>query len=172
MVITLKLFIPIYEFLAGTVLLWIDYIPYRFNLLNQYQSFILLVGISLIILALTSIYLLSKRRGFGNYFKSLIDTNRLRSFLRQQNSINDFTSKAKVNLDQRIYNSALWHTYIDYAENSMTVWVCIPNNFKAKKVLDSNLDNIAQEVSSYTDKYICSTYTRKGSFYLYKGEKK
>ena len=54
----------------------------------------------------------------------------------------------------------------------MTVWVCIPNNFKAKKVLDSNLDNIAQEVSSYTDKYICSTYTRKGSFYLYKGEKK
>lgn len=54
----------------------------------------------------------------------------------------------------------------------MEVWACIPNNFKAKKVLDSNLDNIAQEVSSYTDKYICSGHTRKGNFYVYKGEKK
>ena len=40
------------------------------------------------------------------------------------------------------------------------------------KVLDSNLDNIGQELISFTDNYICSGHTRKGSFYIYKGEKK
>lgn len=123
-------------------------------------------------IAVTSIILLIRKRGLKNYLKSLVDTSRFRQFLRQQNSINEFTAKTNVDFNQKIYNSALWYTYIDYTKASMDVWVCIPNNFKAKKLLDSNLDNIAQEVSSYTNKYICSTYTRKGSFYHYHGEKK
>lgn len=168
----MKLFLPLYEIAVGVISLILDYLTHRFNLLTTYQTFFLLIGIISLAVALLSIFLLIRNRGLKNYLKSLIDTNRLRNFLRQQNSINDFTSKAKVNLDQRVYNSALWYTYIDYAEDSMEVWVCIPNNFKAKKVLDSNLDNIAQEVSSYTDKYICSGHTRKGSFYVYEGEKK
>lgn len=168
----MKLFMPLYEVLIGLTAMCINWIMHRFNLLVQYQTTILIIGVGLLILAAISVYLSSRRRGFVNYCKSLDDTVRLRRFLRQQNSINDFTSKEKVDLDQRIYNSALWYTYIDYAKDSMEVWVCIPNNFKAKKVLDSNLDNIAEEVSSYTDKYICSGYTRKGSFYIYKGTKK
>lgn len=168
----MKLFLPIYELLASVIIICLDWLIHRFNLFIQYQTIVLIIGVGLLILAAISVYLLSRKRGFGNYCKSLNDSCRLRSFLRQQNTINDFTSKAKVTLDQRIYNSALWYTYIDYAEDSMEVRVCIPNNFKAKKVLDSNLDNIAQEVSSYTDKYICSGHTRKGSFYIYKGEKK
>lgn len=172
MVINVKLFLPIYESLAGLVAICLDWLIHRFDLFTQYQTIILVAGIGLLVLAVFSLYVLSRKRGFINYCKSLNDTCRLRQFLRQQNTINDFTSKAKVNLDQRIYNSAFWYTYIDYVEDSMEVRVCIPNNFKAKKVLDSNLDNIAQEVSSYTDKYICSGHTRKGSFYIYKGEKK
>lgn len=168
----MKLFLPIYESLSGLAVICLDWLIHRLNLFMQYQTITLMMGIGLLILAASSVYLLSRKRGFINYCKSLNDTGRLRRFLCQQNSINDFTSKAKVNLDQRVYNSALWYTYIDYAKDSMEVWVCIPNNFKAKKVLDSNLDNIAQEVSSYTDKYICSGHTRKGSFYVYKGEKK
>lgn len=168
----MKLFLPLYETFVSVIIFSLDWLIQRFNLFTKYQTIILVVGIGLLILAVFSVYLLSRQRGFVNYCKSLNDTGRLRRFLRQQNSINDFTSKKKVNLDQRIYNSALWYTYIDYAKDSMEVWACIPNNFKAKKVLDSNLDNIAQEVSSYTDKYICSGHTRKGNFYVYKGEKK
>lgn len=168
----MKLFLPLYETFVSVIIFSLYWLIHRFNLFMQYQPIILIIGIGLLILAAISVYLLSRKRGFGNYCKSLNDSCRLRSFLRQQNSINDFTSKTKVNLDQRIYNSALWYTYIDYAKDSMEVWACIPNNFKAKKVLDSNLDNIAQEVSSYTDKYICSGHTRKGNFYVYKGEKK
>lgn len=168
----MKLFLPIHELFASVIIFCIDWLIHQLNLFVQYQTIILMIGTGVLILAVSSVYLLSRRRGFVNYCKSLNDTGRLRRFLHQQNSINDFTSKTKVNIDQRIYNSTLRYTYIDYAEDSMKVWVCIPNNFKAKKVLDSNLDNIAQEVSSYTDKYICSSHTRKGSFYVYKGEKK
>jgi len=168
----MKIFLPLYESLLGLIILCLGWLVHRFNLFIQYQTTVLIIGVGLLILAAISVYLLSRRRDFVNYCKSINDTVRLRRFLRQQNSINDFTSKEKVDLDQRIYNSALWYTYIDYAKDSMEVWVFIPTNFKAKKVLDSNLDNIAQEVSSYTDKYICSGYTRKGSFYVYKGAKK
>lgn len=168
----MKLFLPLYETFVSVIIFGLYWLIHKLNLFMKYQPIILIIGIGLLVFAAISVYILSKKRGFSNYCKSLNDSCRLRRFLRQQNSINDFTSKAKVNLDQRIYNSALWYTYIDYAEDSMEVRVCIPNNFKAKKVLDSNLDNIAQEVSSYTDKYICSGHTRKGSFYIYKGEKK
>lgn len=172
MVITMKLFLPLYELLAGAIALCVDYLTYRLNLLSQYQSFILMLGISLVILAFVSICLLSKKRGFGNYLRSLIDTNRLRGFLRQQNTINDFTSAPRIDVNQRIYNSALHYTYIDYNKDSMQVWVCIPNSVKAKKMLDDNLTDLAQEVNSYSDKYILSSHTRKGSFYLYQGTKK
>lgn len=168
----MKLFMPLYELLVGSVVLCIDYLTCQFNLLKQYQSFILMAGISLVILALVSIGLLSKRRGFGNYLKSLIDTGRLRSFLHQQNTINDFTSTPRVDVDQRIYNSTLRYTYIDYSKDLMQVWVCIPNSVKAKKMLDDNLTDLAQEVNSYSDKYILSSHTRKGSFYIYQGVRK
>lgn len=168
----MKLFMPLYEALCGSVFIFLDILIDQFNLLKQYQTIILMISMALLTLSIVSVCLLSKKRGFFNYCKSLNDTSKLRQFLRQQNSINDFTSKAKVNLDQRIYNSTLWHTYIDYTDESMEVWVAIPNSFKAKKLLDSNLDYIAQEVSSYTEKYICSGHIRKGGFYIYKGEKK
>lgn len=168
----MKLFMPLYELLVGMVLLCFNWLVHYFNFLMQYSILFLFTGWLMVAIAVTSIILLIRKRGLRNYLKSLVDTNRFRQFLRQQNSINEFTSKKNINIDQRIYNSALWYTYIDYTSHSMNVWVCIPNNFKAKKLLDSNLDNIAQEVSSYTNKYICSTYTRKGSFYHYHGEKK
>ena len=119
----MKLFFPIYESLASVIIICLDRLIHRFNLFIQYQTIVLIIGVGLLILAAISVYLLSRKRGFGNYCKSLNDSCRLRSFLRQQNTINDFTSKAKVNLDQRIYNSALWYTYIDYAEDSMEVRV-------------------------------------------------
>lgn len=168
----MKLFMPLYEFLVGIVLLCLNWLIHYFNLLMQYSICLLSTGWLMIGIAVTSIILLIRKRGLKNYLKSLVDTSRFRQFLRQQNSINEFTAKTNVDFNQKIYNSALWYTYIDYTKASMDVWVCIPNNFKAKKLLDSNLDNIAQEVSSYTNKYICSTYTRKGSFYHYHGEKK
>lgn len=92
----MKLFLPLYETFVSVIIFSLDWLIERFNLFTKYQTIILVVGIGLLILAVFSVYLLSRQRGFVNYCKSLNDTGRLRRFLRQQNSINDFTSKKRL----------------------------------------------------------------------------
>lgn len=172
MVINVKLFLPIYESLAGLVAICLDWLIHRFDLFTQYQTIILVAGIGLLVLAAISVSLLFRRCGFVNYCKSLSDTSDLRTFLRIPNTVNDFTSKTKYDPIQKIYNYALWHTYIEYGKKSMQVWIAIPNNADAQAILDKKMKRITSKLNSYTNKYLCSTYERVGEYYVYKGEKK
>lgn len=168
----MKLFRPLYELLIGAILLCLAWLINFFKLLVEYAPYFLLAGGVLIAVAVISVILLTRKRGFKNYLKSLVDTSRLRQFLRQQNSINEFTAKVNVDLNQRIYNSALKYTYIDYFPDHVEVWICIPNNATAKKALKQNLRSAEEEISSYTDVYIISAPKRQKGFYYYHGEKK
>lgn len=166
------LFLPIYEIIVGVISFVLGYLTHRFNLLAQYQTLFLLIGAVLLIVALLSLFLLIRKRGFKNYLKSLIDTNRLRNFLRQQKVISDFTSKTKVDINLNIYNSALHYTYIDYFPEHVDIWICIPNNVTAKKILDGNLKSAEQEFKLYTTTYIISACKPENRYYHYHGEKK
>lgn len=168
----MKLFLPLYETGVGVISLILDYLIQRFNLLTQYQTFFLLIGTVSLIAALLSFFLLIRKRSFKNYLKSLIDTNRLRNFLRQQKVINDFTSKAKVDINLNIYNSALHYTYIDYFPDHVDIWIYIPNNVAAKKILDENLKSAEQEFKLYNTAYIISACKSEKHYYHYHGEKK
>ena len=168
----MTLFYPLIEFAIGLISLILAYVIQYAKLFTQFFNIFLLLGILSIVVGLVTFYYLLKKRKFSNYCKSLNDTCRFRHFLRQQKYINDFTSKTKEDANQNIYNSALHETYIDYFPDYMEVWICIPNNATAKKMLDDNLKSAEQELGSYTDKYIISSHTRKGSYYFYRGEKK
>ncbi len=168
----MKLFLPLYEIGIGVISLILDYLTHHFNLLTTYQTFFLFIGIMSLAVALLSIFVLSRNRGLKNYLKSLIDTNRLRNFLHQQKVINDFTSKTKVDINQNIYNSALRYTYIDYYPDHVDIWICIPENVTAKKLLDANLPSAEQEFKLYTTTYIISASKTENHYYHYHGEKK
>lgn len=168
----MKLFLPLYETFVSVVIFSLYWLIHRFNLLMQYQPIILIIGIGLLILAAISVSLLSRRCGFVNYCKSLSDTSDLRTFLRIPNTVNDFTSKTKYDPIQKIYNYALWNTYIEYGKKSMQVWIAIPNNADAQAILDKKMKRITSKLNSYTNKYLCSTYERVGEYYVYKGERK
>lgn len=172
MVLIMRLFLPLYEFSAGAIGLCLTWVINHFNLFTQYQNNCLLLSIILIIIALLSACLLIRKRGFKNYCKSLSDTTSLRSFLYQQKNINDFTDKTKIDINQNIYNTALHYTYIDYFPDHVDIWICIPKNVTAKAVLDKNLKNAEEEISSYTNGYIISPRKRKGGYYYYHGERK
>lgn len=168
----MKLFFPLIELTIAFISLILAYVIQYTKLFTQFLNAFLALGILLIFVGLVTLHCLLKKRKFYNYCKSLNDTCRFRHFLRQQKYINDFTSKVKEDANQNIYNSALHETYIDYFPDYMEVWICIPNSATAKKMLDDNLKSAEQELGSYTDKYIISSHTRKGSYYFYRGEKK
>ena len=150
----MKLFLPLYETFVSVIIFSLYWLIQRFNLLMQYQPIILIIGIGLLILAAISVSLLSRRCGFVNYCKSLSDTSDLRTFLRIPNTVNDFTAKTKYDPIQKIYNYALWNTYIEYGKKSMQVWIAIPNNADAQAILDKKMKRITSKLNSYTNKYL------------------
>ena len=171
----MKVFMPVYFTLGGVATLLVNYLCTRINLIRSLlisiSPALLPIGIVLIIVGGLSLAFFIKRAGWHNYFYSLTDTLDLRSYLKQQATVNDFTGDKRQDLVKSYYNSSLIETYIEYRKDNATVKLCIPNNVEAKKKLDGYLTDAKQKVQNMVKakSYIWSNWTQDGDYYVMTG---
>ena len=171
----MKVFMPVYFTLGGVATLLVNYLCTRINLIRSLlisiSPALLLIGIVLIIVGGLSLAFFIKRVGWRNYFYSLTDTLDLRSYLKQQATVNDFTGDKRQDLVKSYYNSSLIETYVEYRKDNATVKLSIPNNVEAKKKLDGYLTDAKQKVQNMVKakSYIWSNWTQDGDYYVMTG---
>ncbi|MCT1193504.1 hypothetical protein EFL90_02125 [Lactococcus lactis] len=98
-----------------------------------------------------------------NYFKSIIQTLRLRRFLRQSESIK-YTDEGKksVSLNPVIenFNRSAQKSIVNVSNKKIIVFLHIPNTGQAQKILIDLESQIVREISSYNLDYYFSQPNR------------
>ena len=162
-------YLPVITFLSNIALILINWFLYYINHAPIIQL-LLVNGLFVVGFLIIFINQLVNKKLLA-YLKSLLLTQQIHQMLKIPKESNDFTGKTKVNTVSNIYNAYLRQSYAEYVNNKLYIWIRIPNNISAQKLLDDRLKSLRESIDNYDDNYSFSNFERKGSYYLRVGTK-
>lgn len=133
----------------------------------------MIVNIFLVVIYLIVFSILIHRRELFNHLKSLMLTHAIHQMLViPMEEVDTFNEKIKPNKPISIYNSFLRQTYAEYKDSKLYLFIRIPNNLSAEKLLDNKLDKLCEAVDDKTNhKYFFAKFERHDGYYIRIGTK-
>lgn len=171
----MKIFIPIYSLLVSIVSFILSWLAKYIFLLTQYKDFLFYLGFISLVVVIVSLILLIKNRGLTEWINSIIDSENARQFLRIIGKINEFNSQTQLDPVQRVFNSCLYYTSINYFRDHVEVRICVPNSEEAAKILREKEKHLLDQLDRYPfmKRYMLNHKSEKnGQFDVYRGSKK
>lgn len=157
-------YLPVITFSSTIVLIMINWCIYHFNH-NIVTKLLLLTGIFVVGFLIIFINQLVNKK-LLSYLRSLVLTQQIHQMLKIPKESNDYTGKPEINVVANIYNAYLRQSYAEYENNKLYIWIRIPNNISAQKLLDERLNNLRESIDNYDNNYSFSNFERKGNYYL------
>ena len=162
-------YFPLISFLTSIILIIVNWIIYCLK--HVVITKLLLITCLILTMCLIIIIYQIIHRTFLSYLKSLLLTHEVQHMLVIPQEINDFTGQVKTSNLTQIYNSYLRKSYAKYENNRLYIWIRIPDNITAAKLLEDRLKNLREAIDSNNPEYLFSNFERVGKYYLRIGTK-
>lgn len=104
----------------------------------------------------------------SNFLKSIIQTLKIRHFLKRT-SVRPSSEKTDATIID--FNKSVSKLYIDIHRNKITLIIALPLSQQAKTTLDETLPDIRETISQLNNGYYFSSPIRKNNYYIISGSK-
>lgn len=110
----------------------------------------------------------------SNYFKSVLQTIRLRRFLKQDESSEYITTVDRKQASTRYnpiltkFNREMTKAIVDVRNRTVTVFIRYPKTSQGQKLLKEMTEDVKEELASMNPNYIFSSPIREGNILVFK----